>query len=132
MENCIKVLFRCITNVSSLGLYDYIATGNSCLSLGYNPCDYMQSMSEFSQVWLDFINGIVPIETVLEEIGKSGYDCTQDVPWSLYWKELLEANGPDTKVILTVRDSTEKWWTSFLKFFTQEIMRADFWGFNTM
>jgi len=92
----------------------------------------MQSMSEFSQVWLEFINGKVPIESVLEEIGKSGYDCTQDVPWSLYWKELFEANGPDTKVILTVRDSTEKWWTSFLKFFTQEIMRADFWGFNTM
>jgi len=100
--------------------------------LGYNPCDYMHSMSEFSQVWLDFINGKVPIESVLEEIGKSGYDCTQDAPWSLYWKELFEANGPDTKVILTVRDSTEKWWTSFLKFFTQEIMRADFWGFNTM
>ena len=90
----------------------------------------MQSMSEFSQVWLDFINDKVPIESVLEEIGKSGYDCTQDVPWSLYWKELFEANGPDTKVILTVRDNTEKWWTSFLKFFTQEIMRLDFWGFN--
>ena len=92
----------------------------------------MQSMSEFSQVWLDFINGKVPIESVLEEIGKSGYDCTQDAPWSLYWKELFEANGSDTKVILTVRDSTEQWWTSFLNFFTQEIMRADFWGFNTM
>ena len=92
----------------------------------------MQSMSEFSQVWLDFINGKVPIESVLEEIGNSGYDCTQDAPWSLYWKELFEANGPDTKVILTVRDSTEKWWTSFLKFFTQEIMRVEFWGFNTL
>jgi len=45
--------------------------------LGYNPCDYMQSMSEFSQVWLDFIDGKLPIKSVLEEIGKSGYDVTQ-------------------------------------------------------
>ena len=46
-------------------------------SLGYNPCDYMQSMSEFSKVWLDYIDGKLPIESVLAEIGKSGYDVTQ-------------------------------------------------------
>ena len=37
----------------------------------------MQSMSEFSQVWLDYIEGKVPIESVLAEIGTSGYDVTQ-------------------------------------------------------
>ena len=124
--NLARVLYECML---------LLENSNSelvCFSLGYNTCDYMQTMSEFSQVWLDFINGKVPIENVLEEIGKAGYDCTQDVPWSLFWKELFEANGPDTKVILTVRDSTQKWWTSFLKFFTQEYMRYDLWGFNTM
>ena len=54
-----------------------------------------------------------------------------DVPWSLYWKELYEANGPETKVILTVRDSTEKWWTSFDKFFTKAVMETDTCGFNS-
>ena len=135
MENCFQVLLWCIKNVRQFKFWFYLYIFQLLIfwfSLGYNPCDYMQSMCEFSQVWLDYINGNVPIESVIEEIEKSGYDCTQDVPWSLYWKELFQANGPETKVILTVRDSTEKWWTSFLKFFTQEIMRADFWGFNSM
>jgi len=91
----------------------------------------MESMDEFSQVWLDYIDGKVPIESVLAEIGKAGYDVTQDVPWSLYWKELYEANGPDTKVILTVRDSTEKWWNSFDKFFSKTVMETDTCGFNS-
>jgi len=99
--------------------------------LGYNPCDYMQSMSEFSQVWLDYIEGKVPIESVLAEIGTAGYDVTQDVPWSLYWNELYEANGPETKVILTVRDNTERWWNSFDKFFSKTVMETDTWGFNS-
>lgn len=45
----------------------------------------MQSMSEFSKVWLDYIDGKLPIESVLAEIGKSGYDVTQGKRILLFW-----------------------------------------------
>lgn len=38
------------------------------------------------------------------------YACTQDIPSSLFWEELLAAN-PDAKVVLTVRDF-DAWWKS--------------------
>ena len=75
MENSHKIMLCCFEIVS---LKDELNLLNDfSLSLGYNPCDYMQSMSEFSQVWLDYIHDKVPIESVLEEIGNSGYDVTQ-------------------------------------------------------
>ena len=74
MENSYKIMLRCFEIVI---LKNEWVCWVFLLSLGYNPCDYMQSMSEFSQVWLDYINGKVPIESVLVEIGNSGYDVTQ-------------------------------------------------------
>lgn len=42
------------------------------------------------------------------------------VPGNYHWKELYDHLGPDTKVILTVRDDADRWWNSYVNFFTQE------------
>ena len=39
------------------------------------------------------------------------------------WEELYRASPKDQKVILTVRDSDEKWWNSWCRFNDQEIFQ---------
>ena len=39
----------------------------------------------------------------------------KDAPGNFYWEDLYNAS-PNAKVILTIRDSDEIWWNSFINF----------------
>ena len=54
------------------------------------------------------------------DITFKGYKATVDEPVSLFYKELMEYY-PKSKVILTVRDNSEKWYNSYYK-----LMKAAF------
>ena len=54
------------------------------------------------------------------------------MPGNFFWEDLFE-HSPDAKVILTVRESGEKWKRSFTNFMTQEYERFGnpfFWIFT--
>lgn len=68
----------------------------------------MDTMSKLSEQWLMYMDGKLTTKELIEEYEARGFDCNQDIPGNYYWEELYNALGPDTKVILTVRDSTER------------------------
>ena len=76
--------------------------------LGYNPCDFMDTMSKLSKEWLLYMDGKITTQELIDHYEARGYDCNQDIPGNYYWEELYNALGPDTKVILTVRDNTDR------------------------
>ena len=80
----------------------------------------MDTMTYLSKIWLKYLDGKATIGEVVAEYEKNGFDACQDIPGNYHWKELYDHLGPDTKVILTVRDNTERWWNSYVNFFTQE------------
>ena len=91
----------------------YPKTGSkSCSSalrhLGYNVADFMETMEFLSSVWLDYLQGKTSIDSVIAEYRKHGFDANQDLPGNVYWHQLYKALGPDTKVILTVRDNDQQ------------------------
>jgi len=92
--------------------------------LGYNPSDYMDTMTYLSKIWLKYLDGKATITEVVAEYEKNGFDSCQDIPSNYHWKELYDHLGPETKVILTVRDNADKWWNSYVNFFTQETERG--------
>jgi len=92
--------------------------------LGYNPSDYMDTMTHLSPIWLKYFDGKATISEVINEYEKHGFDSCQDIPSNYHWKELYDELGPDTKVILTVRDNTDRWWNSYFNFFKQETERS--------
>ena len=71
----------------------------------------------------DYYEGRATIDDVLEEYAKHGFHCNQDLPGNVLWEDLYRGLGPDTKVILTVRDNDEVWWRSWCRFMTQECKR---------
>merc|ERR1711970_981246 len=98
--------------------------------LGHNPSDYMDTMTHLAPIWLKYFDGKATIPEVINEYEIRGYDSCQDIPSNYHWEELYNELGPDTKVILTVRDSTDRWWNSYVNFFTQETERSGCGGFN--
>ena len=80
----------------------------------------MDTMTYLSKIWLKYLDGKATIAEVVAEYEKNGFDACQDIPSNYHWKELYDHLGPDTKVILTVRDNTDRWWNSYVNFFTQE------------
>ena len=80
----------------------------------------MDTMTYLSKIWLKYLDGKATIAEVVAEYEKNGFDACQDIPGNYHWKELYDHLGPDTKVILTVRDDTDRWWNSYVNFFTQE------------
>jgi len=114
----------------------YPKTGSkSCSSalrqLGYKVADFVETLEFLSIVWLDFYEGRATIDDVLEVYDKHGFDCNQDLPGNVLWEELYRGLGPDTKVILTVRDNDEVWWRSWCGFMTQECKRDSIGDFCT-
>ena len=79
--------------------------------------------SHEAPIWLKYFDGKATIREVINEYEIRGYDSCQDIPSNYHWEELYNELGPDTKVILTVRDSTDRWWNSFVNFFTQDRVR---------
>ena len=48
----------------------------------------------------------------------------------MLWEELYLASPKSQKVILTIRESDEKWWKSWCGFMIQESERGSFCGFG--
>ena len=77
--------------------------------LGFAPCHHMTvtfSQPEESKLW-DQVEKLINVDENLKTIF-SGFKATVDFPGCLFYDRFLEWN-PDGKVILTVRDSPEKW-----------------------
>ena len=70
----------------------------------------MDTMSNISKEWLQYLDGKITINDIIEAYESRGFDSNQDIPGNYHWEELYKALGPDTKVILTVRDDTERKW----------------------
>lgn len=68
----------------------------------------MDTMSKLSKQWMLYMDGKLTTKELIEEYEARGFDCNQDIPGNYYWEELYNALGPDTKVILTVRDNTDR------------------------
>ena len=71
-----------------------------------------------TEIWTQYLEGKIPIEDVIDEYTKLGYQANQDIPGNVYWEELFNAS-PNAKVILTVRDNADVWNKSFLGFLKQ-------------
>ena len=119
-------------------------------TLGYNVADFPETFEFFGQTWLDFVNKKIDAADVIEKYKVSfyepyymrhiichkqyaaysiswtfdfkehGFNVNQDFPGNFMWEELYRASPKDQKVILTVRDSDEKWWSSWCGFNDQE------------
>jgi len=88
---------------------------SKCLEhYGIKVADALEN-GQMSEIWHDFIHGRTTIHSVLAEYERNGYEATQDLPANLYWEDLYE-NVKDAKVILTVRDSDEQWYNSWMNF----------------
>ena len=98
--------------------------------LGYKVADYLETTEYLSHIWLKYLEGNASIEQVLEEYKKYGFDANQDGPGNFKWEELYRASPSGTKVILTIRDSEDQWWSSWCKFVEQETRRGAIGDFS--
>ena len=78
-----------------------------------------------SGVWLDFYEGRASIQKVLAAYDEHGFDANQDLPGNMLWEEMYDASPKGTKVILTIRESDEKWWKSWCGFLQQGRLKID-------
>jgi hypothetical protein len=90
-------------------------TGTSSLRdalniLGFGPCYHMSELFKSNDVdkWM---RPEKAWENIFAPQGKLSYKSTVDHPSCLYYKELFDLN-PNSKVILTVRDSSSVWYES--------------------
>jgi len=113
----------------------YPKTGSKSCSaalrvLGYNVADYLETCEFMSETWLKFLEGKIDAKAVLDKYKEQGFDANQDIPGNMLWEELYAASPKGQKVILTVRESDERWWKSWCGFMKQEIERFGFGDFN--
>ena len=87
--------------------------------LGFKVADYLEPTEFLSGVWKDFFEGRATIEDVLAVYEQHGFDANQDLPGNWLWEELYTALPKGTKVILTIRESDERWWRSWCDFMVQ-------------
>lgn len=77
--------------------------------LGFGPCYHMKDNFQNGDfnLWTDYY------ENKTRDWGKvfKNYKSTVDAPGCFFWEELLKEN-PDAKIILTVRDNAEVWFSS--------------------
>ena len=112
-------------------------------TLGYNVADFPETFEFFGQTWLDFVNRKIDASDVIDKykvinfylshivrpvfsdirFKEHGFNVNQDFPGNFMWEELYRAGPKNQKVILTVRDSDEKWWNSWCTFSEQEIVQ---------
>ena len=100
--------------------------------LGFKVADYLETTEFLSGVWKDYFQGRATIEDVLAAYEQHGFDANQDLPGNWLWEELYTASPKGTKVILTVRESDERWWKSWCDFMVQEMERFSIGNFCFM
>ncbi|CAF0960411.1 unnamed protein product [Rotaria sordida] len=91
-------------------------TGTSSLKaaleiLGFGPCHHMTELFDKPEQSILFARALDGYEIDFRELLK-GYGSSVDAPTALFYKEIHQAY-PKAKVILTVRDNSEKWLESF-------------------
>lgn len=98
-----KVIGAGLGRTSTLSLYTALN------SVGYKT-HHMKEVfdNSQSQMWADAFSGRMSKLELVDRIADLGYTATTDFPGCLFYKEFLERN-PTAKVILSVRDSPEKW-----------------------
>ncbi|CAF0738314.1 unnamed protein product [Adineta ricciae] len=79
--------------------------------LGFGPCHHMVELIDKPDRSLQFIRAYQGEHVDFYEL-MEGYGSTVDTPTTDFYKELHRAY-PQAKIILTVRDSNEKWFESF-------------------
>ncbi|CAF2709820.1 unnamed protein product [Rotaria sp. Silwood2] len=92
-------------------------TGTSSLKsaleiLGFGPCHHMSELCNKPEQSVAFARALDGYETNFFELMK-GYGSTVDFPTAIFYKEIHKVY-PEAKIILTVRDSGEKWYESFV------------------
>jgi len=103
-------------------------------ALGFKVADFVETTEFLTGVWIDYVEGRCSIYKVIEEYQKHGFQANQDVPGNAYWEELFHAS-PNSKVIVTIRDSPKDWVRSVTNFQIQEARRMGnpgFWLFQRM
>ncbi|CAF2374048.1 unnamed protein product [Rotaria sp. Silwood2] len=90
-------------------------TGTSSLKaaleiLGFGPCHHMSELFDKPEQSILFARALDGYKTDFHELLK-GYGSSVDAPTALFYKEIHQAY-PKAKVILTVRDTGEKWFES--------------------
>jgi hypothetical protein len=91
-------------------------TGTSSLKaaleiLGFGPCHHMSEVFDKPDRATQFIRAYNGENVDFFQLMK-GYGSTVDVPTTDFYKEIYQAY-PKAKVVLTVRESDEKWFESF-------------------
>jgi hypothetical protein len=79
--------------------------------LGFGPCHHMNKIVRTPHRILEFIRAYDGEEIDFHKL-MEGYGSTLDIPTSDFYKEIHQAY-PQAKIILTVRDTSEKWFESF-------------------
>jgi hypothetical protein len=74
--------------------------------LGYKS--YHFPLPKHAKVWADYAEGKASAKEAIEIAVKEGYDATCDQPMADVFQQQMELY-PDAKVILTVRDTPQKW-----------------------
>jgi hypothetical protein len=90
-------------------------TGTSSLKaalelLGFGPCHHMSELFDKSKRCVEFIRAYDGSHVDFNVLMK-GYGSTVNLPASDFYKEIHQAH-PQAKIILTVRENSEKWFES--------------------
>ena len=86
----------------------------------------MDTMSNIPKEWLQYLDGKITINDIIEAYESRGFDSNQDIPGNYHWEELYQALGPETKVILTVRDDTERKWFVISRYIIYDIYNISY------
>jgi len=83
--------------------------------LGYRTYHMVEAMPrrDHTQAWGALWDKTGHVDDVLDLVAAAGFNASMDFPVCIAYKDLMRRN-PDAKVILTLRDSGEKWAASFL------------------
>ena len=90
----------------------------------------METTEFLAITWMQYFDGKIWIEKVIEAYENHGFDANQDSPGNLYWEELYNASPNGAKVILTVGDSDDSWQKSQKGFYIQEVKRDAIFGIS--
>merc|ERR1712131_150713 len=95
--------------------------------LGFKVADVGATFMYFSKDWLDYFNGEVSISDLIEKYDEMGFNMNNDLPGNWQWETLYD-NIDDAKVILTVRDTEDKWEASWKNFCKAQVNKNGIWG----
>jgi len=90
-------------------------TGTKSLQAGLDILGYKTyhfPLPEHAEKWAQFAEGKISCDAVLEMVARDGFTATCDNPPADVYAEQLK-KYPNAKVVLTVRDSSAKWATSW-------------------